>query len=108
MNRTLPVSWAASARRDLREILDYIALDSPAMARAKLSVFEESVSELGSFPKKGRIVPELEKNNISTYRELILSPWRVFYKIENQNIFIMAVIDGRRNIEEILLRRQLR
>jgi plasmid stabilization system protein ParE len=56
-------------------------------------------------PKKGRIIPELESLNISIYREIIDNPWRVFYKIDKTNIFILAVVDGRRNIEDIIFDR---
>jgi toxin ParE1/3/4 len=42
------------------------------------------------------------------YHEIIISLWRLMYKIENNFVCVMAVIDGRRNIEDILLQRQLR
>jgi hypothetical protein len=39
------------------------------------------------------------------YRELIELPWRIIYKIEEDKVFVLAVIDGRRNMEDILLDR---
>ena len=63
---------------------------------------------LKNYPEQGRIVPELADQNIMKYRELIISPRRLMYKVEEDLIYIMAVIDGRRNIEDILLKRQLR
>ena len=59
-------------------------------------------------PEKGRIVPELEFFHIRTYREIIESPWRIIYRIEEQKAHILAVIDGRRNVEDILLQRFLK
>ena len=38
----------------------------------------------------------------------MLAPWRIVYKEQQEKIFIVAVFDGRRNIEDILLRRLLR
>ncbi len=64
-------------------------------------------NELNKFPKTGRIIPELNKFNIKIYRELVISPWRVMYRIEKHNVIIPAVIDGRRNIVDILLNRIL-
>jgi plasmid stabilization system protein ParE len=56
-------------------------------------------------PLQGRIVPELRHYNILTYRELINSPWRIIYKIEEKKVWVLAVLDGRRNMEDVLLDR---
>jgi toxin ParE1/3/4 len=100
--------WAASAERDLNDIIEYIARDSIAVALEKLNSIRREVEVLSRFPRKGRIIPELKNHNVTKYREVIYSPWRIFYKIENKTVYIMAVIDGRRNIEDILLQKQLR
>lgn len=102
------IFWTISAKRDLNDIIDYISLDSPQTALQKLEQLEKAANDIINFPKKGRVIPELERNNITKYREIIFNPWRIFYKIEDFKIYIMAIIDGRRNIEDILLRRQLR
>jgi len=57
---------------------------------------------------RGRIVPELLKEGIAIYRELIAQPWRIIYKIENDTVYIMAIFDSRQNIEELLLQKLLR
>ena len=58
--------------------------------------------------KSGRIVPELQQIGILKYRELIYKRWRVIYKIENDKIFILVVVDSSRNIEDILFQRLLK
>ena len=102
------VLWTNTAKEDLREIIEYIRVDSPQTAIQILTGIEKEVSKLNLFPNRGRIIPELSRNSIMRYRELIMSPWRIFYKPEGSKIYIMAVIDGRRNIEDILLHRALR
>ncbi len=59
-------------------------------------------------PRRGRIVPELLKQGVSRYRELVIKPWRVIYRVEESRVFVVAVIDGRRNVEDVLLERLLR
>ena len=56
-------------------------------------------------PLKGRIVPELRFFNILSYREMIYPPWRIIYRIMEDKVWILAVIDVRRNMEDILLER---
>ena len=56
-------------------------------------------------PEKCRVVPELLDQGITTYREMIVAPWRIIFKIEKKNIFVLSVIDGRRNVEDVLLYR---
>jgi toxin ParE1/3/4 len=102
------IIWTDTAKNDLREIINYIAYNSISIAQDKLNLIKEKSTEILDFPEKGRIIPELEKENITSYREIIISPWRLMYKIQNNCIYILAVIDGRRNIEDILLKRQLR
>ncbi len=102
------VYWSQTAKNDLSEIIEYISKDSPPTALKTLESLEKQTNALYHFPKRGRIILELKKHNIYKYRELIHSPWRIFYKIEEKKVYILAVIDGRRNIEDLLLRRQLR
>ena len=108
MPESLDVLWTKTDKEDLREIIEYIRMDSPQTAVRILTVIEKEVSKLNLFPNRGRIIPELSRNNIIRYRELIISPWRIFYMPEGNKIYIMAVIDGRRNIEDVLLNRTLR
>lgn len=102
------ILWTATAKKDLEEIIDYIAQDSIKIAIKQLKKIKEAAQQLITFSKQGRIIPELSKQNILKYHEIVISPWRLMYKIENNIVYVMAIIDGRRNIEDILLQRQLR
>jgi hypothetical protein len=56
---------------------------------------------------KGRVVPELQKEGITLYREIIATPWRIIYKVGNETVYIMAIFDSRQNVEEVLLQKLL-
>ena len=102
------VFWTASANRDLVDIVDYLAEESLEGAAAFVDRVDHELTHLLEFPQIGRVVPELERNNVTRFRELVLSPWRVVYREEKEQIFIVAVLDARRNIEDLLLKRLLR
>ena len=99
------VYWSKIAQDDLVEIIEYIALDSYDNAEVIFKKIKEQTVKLESFPERGRTVPELEFHNINNYRELIVVPWRIIYRIEEQKVYILAVIDSRRNFEDIILKR---
>ena len=100
--------WTETALKDLEEIIEYIALDSVENAIKQYENIKKAAKSLKTFPDQGRIIPELYKQNITKYRELIIDPWRLMYKKEMETIYMMAVIDGRKNLEDILMKRQLR
>lgn len=104
----LRIVWTETAIKDLEDIIEYISVDSIDVAIEKYNVIKNATNDLKKYPEKGRIIPELETNNIRKYKEIIVKPWRIMYKREQKNVYIMAIIDGRRNIEDILMRRNLR
>ncbi|MDH4266561.1 MAG: type II toxin-antitoxin system RelE/ParE family toxin [Deltaproteobacteria bacterium] len=107
MSRRYEVIWAGIAENDLREIIEYIATDSPTDALKILREIKQKVSTLYALPERGRIVPELQDQAILTYRELIVPPWRIIYRISEKKIYVLSVLDARQNVEDILLRRMI-
>jgi len=105
MNRKYHVKWAAIAQRDLNQIIDHIAIDSPSNALQILKKIKQTASNLYAMPERGRIVPELQDQGIHTYRELVVAPWRIIFRISDTTVFVLSVIDARRNVEDILLDR---
>ena len=99
------VQWTAVAEGDLRSIIQYIAADSPANARAIFDKLQATAAGLDQFPERGRVVPELQQQGVSLYRELIVAPWRMIYRVAEEHVYVLAVIDSRRNVEDVLLQR---
>lgn len=107
MKKTYEVHWAAAAENDLLGIILLISEDSPGNALKILSKIKTRTSKLEKSPLQGRVVPELLSQGISQYREVVISPWRVVYKVQESKVFVVSVIDSRRNIEDLLLARLL-
>lgn len=105
MKKKYHVIWATIAQKDLKQIIDYIAIDSPVNASRILKKIKQKVSTLYTMPDRGRMVPELKEQGIHTYRELIIDPWRVIYRISDTTVFVLSIIDSKRNVEDILLDR---
>ena len=105
MNQTYKIVWAGVAESDLKEFIEFIAIDSPANAATIFKKINKSASGLYTSPERGRVVPELQDQGILTYRELIVPPWRIIYRISAKDVYVLSVLDSRRNVEDILLKR---
>ena len=102
------VQWTVPARTDLTEIVQYIAVDDAGKALRQLEKIEHRAKSLNQYPERGRIVPELLAIGISNYRELVVRPWRLLYSIDRKYVYVIAILDSRRNLEDILLERLTR
>ncbi len=107
MNQKYKVIWADIAEDDLKNIVEYIADDSLSNARKVFEKITEKASDLYILLERGRLVPELKDQGILQYRELIYSPWRIIYRISGNKVYVLSILDSRRNIEDILLKRLL-
>ncbi|MBL1214360.1 MAG: type II toxin-antitoxin system RelE/ParE family toxin [Ignavibacteriae bacterium] len=97
------------AKKDLREIFIYAAAnDSIASAEKLLEAIEKTCFKLEKFPERGHIPQELRQTGIKRYLEIHCKPYRIIYEIEKDQIYIHTILDGRRNIQEILSERLLR
>ena len=105
MTRAYQVVWAGVAENDLKEILEYIAIDDPLSALEIFQEIKQRTSSLYTFPERGRVVPELQDQGILIYRELVAPPWRIIYRISDKNVYVLSVLDSRRDVEDILLKR---
>jgi hypothetical protein len=54
------------------------------------------------------VVPELAAIGVRGYREIICAPWRIVYRIAGLKVYVLAVLDSRPNVEDLLLDRLLR
>ena len=108
MNRSYKIAWARVAENDLKEIIDYIAIDSPANALKIFRKIKKKASSLYTMPERCRIVPELKDQGILQYRELIVPPWRIIFRLAEIKIYVLSVLDSRQNIEDVLLKRLIK
>ena len=102
------VYWTREATIDLGEIVDYIAKDRISAAKSVYKKIKLKCRQLNESPERCRRVPELLDIGIENYREVIVSPYRVIFKLTESTVYIFAVIDGRRDVESVLFDRLLR
>jgi plasmid stabilization system protein ParE len=94
----LEVKWSPEATEDLEAIAEYIARGSEFYARAVVTEALSVSRNIGEFPWIGRIVPEIGDEHI---RERLLYSYRLVYRVESMRILIVAVIHGKRLLENI-------
>ena len=105
MSRKYDVQWANTAEKDLDSIVGHIAAESVEEALRVLAAVQAKAAALRHFPDRGRVVPELKEKGITLYRELIIPPWRLLYRVSGNTVYVLAAFDSRRNLEDILLSR---
>lgn len=109
--KTWQVEVLPEADKDIAGIIRFTyRREGSAMTRGMLKRFRTAKEELRTLPERGRIVPELRSINILIYRELQIPPYRMMYQIsEPENtVFIHIVVDGRRDLSELLQARLLK
>ena len=99
----------SDAEEDLYDIYNYVAIhDSVENAENLLNKLEETCNSLSTFPNRGHILPELERIGVLYYREIHYKPYRIVYQIINTDVYIHCILDGRRDLQQLLYERLLR
>ena len=102
------VWWTAAAEGDLAELVTFVAAGSVPGARKLLSRLRQRAASLELMSERGRIVPELAAFGIRSYRELIVKPYRLVYRVTGEDVVVLALFDSRRDLDDLLLDRLLR
>ena len=96
------------AARDLEDLYDYIAVhDAPRKADYVLEQIEKAFSKLSEFPERGTYPKELLALGIREYREIFFKPYRIIYRVMNKNVYVLLIVDDRRDMQSLLQRRLL-
>ena len=96
------------AARDLEELYDYISRhDTPSNAAYVLTEIEKVMTSLSETPERGTWPNELLKLGIQEFREIYFKPYRIIYRTLNENVYVLLVSDGRRDMQSLLERRLL-
>ena len=94
------ISWTETAAHDLRGIVEFINLANPDAAQRLAELILSKIENLTKLPKLGRVVPEKNDSNI---RELVLSPYRIIYHVEQEHkiLHITRIWHSARGIPEL-------
>jgi toxin ParE1/3/4 len=86
-----------SAYSDLEDIENYIAQDSPVIARKFISHIFDKIDQLYTHPKSGKPVPEIKDDSL---RELLVNKYRIIYQLIGEStINILRIVHGSRLLD---------
>ena len=91
----MKVVWTETSQNHLDAIYAYIAQDSPRYALRMIDRLTSRSQQIGDAPFSGRRVPEYDQEQV---REMIEGMYRIIYLIKADQIDILAVIHGARNV----------
>jgi toxin ParE1/3/4 len=100
------IIWSKDAGDELAEIIAYIKYNTGKMTAEKIyKKIMAEVENVSGNPEGRRLSPLLKEMGITYIHQLNISPWIIYYKVENNTMLIISIIDGRRNLEEILYKK---
>ena len=85
------VHWTQTAIEHLLAIYEHIAQDAPLYAQRMVDRLTRRSEQIALFPRVGRRVPEYNAPDI---REVIEKPYRIIYRIQTDQIDVLAVVHG--------------
>jgi toxin ParE1/3/4 len=103
-----PVWLTDDAASDLELLYEYVAFhDSPQKADYLLKQNEKTFSKLSEYPQRGTYPKELLALGIREYREIFFKPYRIIYRIIDRDVYVLLIVDGRRDMQSLLQKRLL-
>tara|TARA_R110002167_G_scaffold70001_1_gene197096 strand:- start:164 stop:469 length:306 start_codon:yes stop_codon:yes gene_type:complete len=94
------IIWTEPALNNLDDVAEYIAVSNIYAARKLVEKVFSKVQRLEQFPESGRIPEEIAT---LTYREVVVGPCRVFYKVDQDSVYILHVLRQERDLRKFLL-----
>ncbi len=95
------VIWTKNAELDLELIIEYIKINSMNTAKKIFTEIKQESNKLHTLSERKRVLPEFQKIGILKYRELV-------YKIDDEKVYILIVVDSSRNLEDVLFQRLIK
>ena len=96
------VQLTDDAMHDLEEICDYIDQHGePGRSDYVLEQIEKAFSSLSEYPERGNYPAELLDIGIREYREIFSRPYRIIYRVMENNVYVLLIADGRRGHADV-------
>ena len=109
MSARSTVQWTHTAVDDLLSIIDFVVgRDGAEVAERHYGQITQGVAGLETMPFRCRVVPELEAEGLDGYREVLIGPYRLMFTVRGNDVVLLTVLDGRRDLGELLIERALR
>lgn len=91
--------WLPEAIDDLDAITSYISIDSDRYARDFVARVVARAEGPVDLPLSGHLNPEAAREDV---REISIYPYRLIYKVKQQEVAVLAVLHGGRLIDKII------
>lgn len=102
------VRLTRGAEIDLEALHSYVRDNRSAeQADALLDRLLAAIETLETFPLRGAVPKELDAIGIREFRQILVEPYRLIYRISGGKVFVMVIADGRRDMQALLERRLL-
>jgi toxin ParE1/3/4 len=102
----MDIIWSKDAGDELFEIISYIKYNTGKITAKKIyEKINNEIKKASKNPAGRRIAPMLRNFGINNIHQVNISTWAIFYKVNNDRMEIVSIIDQRRNLEEILYRK---
>ena len=102
---TFKVVILHSAKRDLKDIKSYLIRQfSTSTWQQSYDALKQAKRRVETQPYAGSIPEEIEKLNLSQYRQVVSGMNRIIYEIRDQMIYIHIIANTRKNLQALLLR----
>ncbi len=89
----MKLTWSDQALAALERVGAYIAKDNPKAANQFVSRIWKRAAVLKKHPRLGRVVPEMEDENL---REVIEGNYRIIYRLAEKEVLVLTVFEGHR------------
>ncbi len=96
----LPIIWHETAVNRLKEIYDYIALDSKTNAKKVVTKIKDLVASVAFFPEKSVRLSEINPE-LGNFRSLPIYSYRIIYQITEKEIVVLDIFHTSQNPEKI-------
>ena len=94
------VIWTNTALDGLDDIAEYIAVSNPNTAAKLVQQVFETTDCLALFPDSRCVVEEVREMG---YREVIVNPCRILYKLEGETVYILHVVRQARDLRRFII-----
>lgn len=96
------------ATRDLEWLYDYIERhDGSDKADYVLKQIEKAVLGISNRTERGSYPKELLHIGMKDYCEVFFKPYRIIYRRLGENVYVVVIADGRKDMRTLLERRLL-
>jgi len=92
------VRRSPQAEADLEAIFDYLEKNASALTQRYADAFEEKARLLANFPEMGRPRPEIGP----AFRSTLVDPYVIFYRVEGDEVQILRILHGKRDLRSIM------